>query len=247
MKTPESKFVHALEVFRNEVSEAIQCFYTLRTIETILAEDKDCLNAINTTPLFWKTNIGALQAAFFIVLGRIFDKSSKYNLNSLLAMAENHTEIFSKDALAARKRKNNVNAHEWLDEYLKSAYVPVDSDFRRLRKHEKRFLEVYRRNYSDIRHKYYAHKVKVKRDEIQKLFSKTNVSELEKLLVSLNKFYDALLEMLINGRKPILRPMPYSVNAIKGRTMPEWQSDEVQERAVKATQKFFRTFMIRVD
>jgi len=73
--TIEKKFEHDLEVFRKEIESAIQFFYCYLAINSELSESKKKLNLVNKTPLFWKTNIGALQISFFITLGRIFDKT----------------------------------------------------------------------------------------------------------------------------------------------------------------------------
>jgi len=58
--------------------------------------------------------MGALRTASFIVLGRIFDQSSKHNIDRLLGMAQKHSEIFSKDSLGKRKRQGQPIEPEWL-------------------------------------------------------------------------------------------------------------------------------------
>lgn len=238
----EKKFIHELEVFRTEAQSGIQFFYAYLGINSVIGESNKALNAVNKTPLFWKTNIGALQTAFFITLGRIFDKSSTHNIDSLLRLALSHKEIFSKSALAERKRRDNPNADEWLDEYLRNAYEPTQKDFQRLEQHVEKYRNIYNRNYRKIRNMVYAHKVLSKESEAQKLFKITNIRELEIIIVFLNKLYEALWQLLFNGIKPILRPMPYSVRSMKKKKLRDWQMRTVQQMIVNETQEFFKLY-----
>lgn len=242
MINPEKMFAHELEVFRTEAQAEAQFLYAYLTIIAILGENKKALNAVNRTPLFWKTNIGALQSAFFIVLGRIFDQKSNHNIDSLLKIAQTNVNIFSKAALAERKKQNSPNANVWLDEYLKRVYEPTRDDFRALRKQIKKYRKIYEENYRDIRRKIYAHKEISEPTEVQKLFSKTNIRELEKVIVFVNALYEALWELLYNGKKPVLRPMRYSVKSMMRNRRPGWQNQSVQERIVGEIQDFFQLF-----
>lgn len=185
------------------------------------------------TPLFWNTAMGAFQTAFFITLGRIFDQKSPHNIDRLLKLAQENREIFSKEALANRKRKASPNADEWLPEYLKTSYEPTDKDFRAIRKKIKDYRKIYETNYRDIRHKIYAHKEVSDAEAVQKLFSKTNIRELQKVFVFVNALYEALWQLLYNGHKPILRQMRYSVARMMRDRKPEWQSQTVQEKMVR--------------
>src|SRR6476660_2858384 len=84
----ETQFTRELEVFRTEADSALQFLYTFSAINAVLTKDKQALRAVNRTPLFWKTNLGALQTGFFIVLGRIFDQNSRHNIDTVLRLAQ---------------------------------------------------------------------------------------------------------------------------------------------------------------
>jgi hypothetical protein len=86
----------------------------------------------------------------------------------------------------------------------------------------------------------YAHKELTKPDDVQKLFAKTNVPEMQELLIFLKRLYECLWELFHNGRKPVLRPMKYSVKAMRKVEIPKWQSSHVQEHMVQEIEKFFR-------
>jgi hypothetical protein len=240
MINPEQQFVRELEVFRTEVQSGTQFLYGYLAFNSILSEKKKVLNAINKTPLFWNTTMGALQTAFFIVLGRIFDQRSTHNIDRLLKLAQDNIGIFSKEALANRKRRDSSNADEWLDDYLKTSYEPTSKDFHALRKKIKDYRKIYEANYRDIRHMIYAHKEVSDAEEVQKLFSKTNIRELQRVFVFVNALYEALWQSLYNGRKPVLRPMRYSVKRMVRDRKPEWQSQSIQERMVGEIDDFLK-------
>lgn len=245
MKTKEDEFKRELEVFRNEVASGIQFFYTYLAINSVLSKNKQALKIVNLTPLFWKTNVGALQTSFFITLGRIFDNDKdkrykKHTIDTLLQVTKEHSDIFSAKALEVRKRAGSANADEWISNYMKDVYVPTDDDFKRLEKYISKYRKIYENKYQNIRHKTYAHKEVLNQDDVHKLFAQTNIPEMQKLLTFLNRLHEALWQLFHNGRKPTLRPMKYSIRSIMNNVQPpEWQSGYVQELVVRETQKFF--------
>jgi hypothetical protein len=56
--------------------------------------------------------------------------------------------------------------------------------------------------------------VRVERDEVKALFGAGKVKELLRMVTFLYALYTALWEQYHNGRKPILRPLRYSVRTI---------------------------------
>jgi hypothetical protein len=107
-------------------------------------DNESVLDLLNSAPLFWGTNLGALQTATFVTLGRIFDKKSTHNLGRLLKLAQDNPDIFSKVALGRRKQGTDKSPPDWLTEYLQRAYVPKPSDFRRLRAHVSKCRKIYK-------------------------------------------------------------------------------------------------------
>lgn len=101
MATPEQRFIGELEVFRTEAQAGTQLLYGYPAFNSILSEKKKALNEVNKTPLFWNTAAGALQTAFFIVLGRIFEQKSQHNIHRLLTLAQDNMTNFSKEAFAS--------------------------------------------------------------------------------------------------------------------------------------------------
>ncbi len=245
-KTDFSKqFEDELEIFRREAQSGTQFFYCYLAINAEISDSKKTLAAVNETPLFWQTIMGALQTASFIVLGRIFDQGSKHNIDKLLSIAQRHPDIFSKNSLRKRKQRGRPIEPEWLPDYLKRAHEPTPDDFRRLRRYVRRYRKIYQRNYRDIRHKLYAHKelsALSDKSDIEELFSRTRIGELQRIFVFLNRLYESLWELFHNGRKPVLRPMRYSLISIREKPRPDWQSQGVHERIIGEAMAFFKNF-----
>lgn len=244
MTSPEAEFTRELEVFCTEAESGIQFFYSWLTVHAVAGDDKRIYQFLNQSRLFWNTVLGALQTASFIALGRVFDQDpSTHNVDRLLRIAQTNLNIFSKEALAERKRRASPNADEWLTEYLRKVYVPMADDFRRLRRHVAAWRKVYERTYRPLRHKVFAHKQLFGPADIKALFAKTKIRELQRLLIFLSRLYEALWELFYNGRKPNLRPARYSVKAMREHPSPEHRRRAVQERLIHESEQFLKSLV----
>ena len=237
MIQPEDIFANELEVFRTEAEAGIQFFYSYLAVHAVAVDRKEVHRLLNRAPLFWNTVLGALQTSTFIALGRVFDQNSNHNIDRLLRIAQSNMAIFSKEALAGRKRHDSANA----DEYLRDVYVPNADDFRRLRRHVAKRRRVYEDNYRDLRHQIFAHKGISAKEDVQALFGKTNVRKLQQLLIFLRRLHEALWQLYHNGRKPTLRPARYSVKRIREQPLPEHRSHALQERLTHEIETFLST------
>jgi hypothetical protein len=221
---PEAQFERELEIFRTEADAAAQSFSAYLALYNVAASSKPVYNLLKTAPLFWNTNLGALQICAFIALGRVFDQDSPHNLDILLGIAQKYPQIFSKEALGRRKQKQGTNLTPTeLDDYLRSAYEPTPEDFRILRKCVKKWRTIYVSNYRDIRHKLFAHKEVSDHAETDALFAKTTIGELQSLFTFLRSLHQALSKLFFNGLKPDL-------SAPAGRT--------VQDRITQEAERF---------
>ncbi len=238
MTSPEAQFERELEVFRTEAEAAIQFFYAYLTVHAVAADHKPVYRLLNTAPLFWNTNLGALQTAAFMALGRVFDQNSTHNLDQLLRIAQDNLSIFSKASLGARKQGSSPTSPEWLAEYLRDVYVPTPADFRRLRAHVRKHRRVYEAKYRDLRNRWFAHKGVSAQADINALFAKTNIRELQKMLAFLGSLYETLWQLFFNGRKPVLRPRRYSVKHMRHSPSPPWKTSAVQERITHEAEQF---------
>jgi len=236
------EFARELEVFRTESDAAVQFFYAWQTVNAVAASDKTAHRALNRAPLFWNTSLGALQTATLVALGRIFDPDPKnHSITRLLTIAHSDLNIFSKDALAERKRQLSANADEWLTDYLKTAYVPNSDDFRKIKRLVSVRRKIYESNYQPLRHTFFAHRSASTQTDIAALFAKTNIRELQKMLVFLRRLHEALWQLFFNGLKPTLRPARYSVSRIRESPSPTSHQTQLQERITHEAENVIRS------
>ncbi len=239
MSSPTADFESQLELFRTEAESAIQFFYAWDAIHAVAAKDKAVFRLLNEAPLFWNTNLGALQTSTLVALGRVFDPDPKnHSVTRLMSLAHANLDIFSKASLAARKREGSANADEWLPEYLQTAYEPNSDDFRRLKKHLAVRRKIYEANYRPLRHKVFAHRGVATRLEVGELFAKTNIKEMQKLVVFLGRLHEVLWQLYFNGRKPTLGPARFSVNRMLEQPSPNARQRKLQERLIHETKAF---------
>lgn len=234
----EQEFERELEVFRTEAEGASQFFYAWLAIHANAGDDKAVHRLLNTAPLFWNTTLGALQSATFVTLGRIFDQDSAHNLSRLLRIAQDNPQMFSKAALGRRKQGRSTTPPSWLNDYLRNAYLPKVDDFRRLRTHVRKHRKTYESNYRDLRHKIFAHRGTSDPELIAAMFARTNIRELQRMLMFLGSLYQALWQLYFNGHKPSLRPRRYSVRRMREKPSPNINSHAVHERILHETGNF---------
>lgn len=233
-----AEFEQELEVLRTEAEAAAQFFYSYLTIHAAAGDHKPVYRLLNASALFWNTILAGLQTSTFIVLGRILDQTSAHNVDRVLKIAQNHPDIFSKAALGKRKQGNLKAPPEWLPEYLEGAYMPRAADFRRLRAHVKKQRKIYDDKYRDLRRKVFAHKELTDPAAVSALFAKTNVRELQRLLVFFSRLYDALWQLFFNGRKPVLQPRRYSLKRMRDLPSPPELNKGVNERIAHEAERF---------
>ena len=241
MPSPSADFEAQLELFRTEGQSAIQFFYAWDATHAVATKDKAVVRFLNEAPLFWNTALGALQTSMLVALGRVFDPdTNNHSVTRLLTLAHGNLEIFSKEALATRKRKLSANADEWLSEYLKTAYVPTGDDFRGLKRQVALRRKIYEANYRPLRHKVFAHRGVTTPAQVSELFAKTNLRELRQLLIFLGRLYEALWQLYFNGNKPTLRPARFSVERMLDQHSPNVKHGKLQERLVHETKLFLK-------
>jgi hypothetical protein len=242
MASKALEFKRELEVFRTEGDAAVQFFYVWQTVNTVAGKDQSVHRALNRAPLFWNTSLGALQSATLVTVGRVFDPDpNNHSITRLLSIAHRNLDIFSKDALAERKRELSANADEWLPEYLKSVYVPDGDDFRRLKRYVAVRRRIYEENYRPLRHLVFAHRSASDSSDVAALFAKTNIRELQQLLVFLRRIHEALWQLFFNGNKPTLRPARYSVNRMREQPSPSPRRAQLQEWLTHEAEQLVRS------
>lgn len=212
-QAPEEQFEFELEHFRNEVSNSI-CLYCVPRATAYAAEDRAVRRALNETALLWNLSATAHQQALFVTLGRIFDQSTPHNIDRVVGFGARHLEIFSRAALAVRKRAGSTEEPEWLEAYLAEAFEPTVDDFRVLRRAVNEQRVVYQERFDPIRDRYIAHREVARPEAIADLFSQAEIAALEELLSTLRAIHDALQNLYLNGTRMELRRRPLEIERL---------------------------------
>jgi len=234
---PETEFKEELQVFGTEVDEAMQCFYAEQAIHNVARGNTNVHHALNRNAAFWNLASRALQANAIIVLGRIFDRDPRaHTINRLLQLATQNPGIFSKTALEKRKLPQ---AGKHTAEFMRTAYIPKEPDFQRLRKYADKQRTIYNRHFLDLRNKFVAHRERV---DLTAVFANADIRRLGRLLVFLDQLQDALWQLFVNGRKPVLRPARYSGKRILKSPLPKGlhRNQAAQEWITRETEKFLK-------
>src|SRR5207244_502310 len=135
--TDDEKFQDALKIFDTQTGEATQFWFAAAALNEVAIVNADTLTALNVTPSFWITARVAMEYQAILSVGKIFGprKTNPYNIDYLFqVVTECLPTLFSKDALAARKRHGSPNADEWLPQYMEHVHVPNEQEIRDLAK-----------------------------------------------------------------------------------------------------------------
>jgi hypothetical protein len=199
----EDEYNRQFTAMQGEVTAATNAFYTYVEIHKFASETQQNYEKINRDANFWNILLYGLQTTWFIALGRIFDRSSgAYSIKDFLAATVAHKGLFSKRALADRKRNAVRGEPCWLDDYLKTAWEPSTPDLEGIAAAIKPAEAKYAERYKAIRDKVFAHRDPSKLAAT--LFENTLVSDIEDILFTLNEAMLAIFQLLENGsRYPI--------------------------------------------
>jgi AbiU2 len=117
-------------------------------------------------------------------------------------------------------------------------YVPRPTDLRRLRGYVSKHRKVYIDKYRPLRHKVFAHKGLSDAAAVSALFAKTNIREMQRMLIFLMSLYNALWQLFVNGNRPALRAHRYSVQRMRSRAAKNAKGGSVHERLVYEAERF---------
>ena len=232
------QFEKAIKIFGGQVAETTQFWFAAATMNEVAKRDANALRALNLTPSFWITARVAMEYQAILTAAKIFGprKTNPHNIDFLFEILRNtRARAFSKEAVEARKRQGSSNADEWIGDYMKRVHILSLTDIKRLHERSKRHRNTYETQFADVRNLHVAHNVLVDADARAAVFQKTRIRDFEKLIIFVNQLHDALWEAYNNGRRPILRPMPYSVRSLVDRSLSELRENPTHEHIVAET------------
>jgi hypothetical protein len=112
--------------------------------------------------------------------------------------------IFSKDFLKKRKIAHGVTGKD-LENFMADTWARCSSsDLRHLKKSLVEHTARYKNTYGPIRDKFFAHRILNNPYDVWKLFAATNRSEIGETISFLIDLVEALRNLYMNGREPIL-------------------------------------------
>lgn len=189
-------------ILREEVTLGCQSFFVWKSINNLAYNDAGLHRLLNRNALSWNIILHALQNTFFITMGRLFDvDSNAFSIHALLRACLSNIDQFSIDNLRTRKLRDSTGkVPEWLDGYLAEAYVPCEKDFHVLKRETSKYQKEYESVYRPIRHKVIAHKELISIDSVDQLFAKTDLKQIQRLLIFTHQIEKIVFEFLQNGR-----------------------------------------------
>jgi HEPN superfamily AbiU2-like protein len=195
---------------REDVETAAAAFYTFQQINRFALASGENYGKLNRDAGFWNLQIHGLHIAYFMGLGRLFDKRSDVDsLIHLLDATEANPGTFFKEALAERKRRASGEANpESLARYLDGVWEPSVDDLRAIRKEVEPSIRVYRHKYAAIRHKVFAHSER-NQQLIAEAVERTVVAEVDMMFLDLLEVVDTLHALFDNGVKHERRVGPH--------------------------------------
>jgi hypothetical protein len=83
------------------------------------------------------------------------------------------------------------------------AYELTTTDVRGLKRQVSHWRRIYEERYRDVRHLVFAHKRK--EEIVEEVLAKTNIDEVKEMLRYLAGLHQALDQLFLNGRKPVVQ------------------------------------------
>jgi hypothetical protein len=192
----------AQEAFGKEVTNACWSFFVWKHINNIASNDDVVLKALNENALSWKVITHSLQCTFLITLGRLFDNDGRsLTADTFLKLCMANIDQFGGEHLKARKLASmNGSDPDWLNDYVRDAYQPTEEDLRSLRAQVLEQKNAYDEVYAPIRNKVMAHKDWDTIEQVNELFEKTNISQIQQMLGFLHQIEKIIWDLLYNGK-----------------------------------------------
>lgn len=184
---------------RNEVETASAAFYTAQEINRFALESLENYEKLNRDARFWNLQVHALQTAYLMGLGRLFDKRRDvHSMIELLKATEKNPEYFSKAALGERKRQIPGQELGLVEASLDHIWQPTRDELRKFREELGPSLRIYRDRYEIIQNKIFAHSgtdEKIISDALEKAL----LVEIDVMFLDLLEVMDSLHALFDNG------------------------------------------------
>lgn len=207
------------KIFSSNINQAARAFYYHQEFQRQVFDDgikhqnmpngyfqdSKLFQAVQDNAQFWMDYKHCSIVFAVIVLGRIFDKDTKYqkshHIERLIESANNNSGLFTNEKLRERKIKGSDNSHEWIDNYMKNTHELSQDDFKNIYDYTKETREKWE-SVKDLRNKIYAHQDVI--DDLKKnaIFEKGQYLVFEEIIQRLLTLENVFLEAYSNGSAP---------------------------------------------
>lgn len=207
----EQDYWAEVQLLSQEIEASRIVYHTYEEVNRLALQDATAFQAINRDPQFWKTHMHCMQTTLFMTLSRIFDSHpDAHTIHSVIRATLGNVAFFSAASIERRKTRGGQRP-DWLDDYMKSVWVPADPGALRFLKKAlapiaKRFEAIYR----PIRHAIFAHRIMSDDDSSVQLFGGTNRQEVGQIKDFLQDLIDAIEDLYLNGNEPTLGTRDYT-------------------------------------
>lgn len=205
--------------------------------------DPDRQMTVNTHPDFFLAMLNAHQHAYIIVLGRIYDTGRGVEtLESLMNYTKDHPGIFSREALAHRKREGGMT-EEQAAQFVHDAFEPNKRSFDALITACNATRATYNTRARALRHEVIAHTGTAPLQERIRPFDNFLVRDLERIAVLPMLIVHQLQHLFVNGLEPALQPVITNIVDVLAQqpgSGPAHLHVQVAQRAQKFVEEFTR-------
>lgn len=201
----ESEYLEMLNLIDTEIENTFVIFHTYEELNRLALNDSAIFAVLNADALFWQAYRSTLLTSLFMTMSRLFDPVSQtITVQSVVTATLGNLQLFSDASLRARKTGTG-STPPWLDEYMKTAWIPTEaSQLRHLQKALNPHVSLFQSAYLPIRNDVYAHRFMSDDEAGVTLFPRTNREELGTTIDFLQDLIFAIQNLYLNGREPKL-------------------------------------------
>jgi hypothetical protein len=195
------EYENLLNLIRDEIQTAAAAFYTATAINDFAKKDSAIYDKLNRDADFWNLQVHGLQTAYFMGLGRLFDKRrDAHSVIRLLDATQEYRGFFSKDSLRTRKLRTvyDQDHTQVIEASLEGVWEPTRAELRQICGEVGPSLLLYEERYETIRHEIFGHIGKDQK-KIANALSKTLLSDIDAMFRDLLELMDALHALFDNG------------------------------------------------
>lgn len=199
----EAEFEKEFQHIKDEIYAATLSWHSYLTIHNEAHANERLLDVMNRHPSFWLITLRAHLHNTIIVLGRLFDRTrGTGSIQRFAKEVADHKGFFTKDALEARRIKNDPDfkTRDYYATWMAKAYVPDEKHLTTLVKEADECTALWNSAYDDFRNKIVAHRARLSKEDIDGVYGKTRVGDITRILERLYNIEKAIRELLINAK-----------------------------------------------